>query len=533
MSTNEQDIRVDILNALLTTPHRDLQKIWPVHEELIGKDPRFYVRLAAWYSDHGDVRDHKEMFVVALALSEFEGHRDVGLALLRQFPPYEVLRVVDFIGGRKTTRAARKGDEQKALKGASKRTRQNIARRLFGPAPAETVSAEAAPTEPGKITEEFGLFRNIPRTMKTEVGRYLAEREADPEWFDGCVLTAQGDEAAVRTVARSPGRARAEDPVREGPARGESAVRAADVGRGQEPGRAGPGDRRASDSVSCGSHGGSSDDTHGVGGSDRADEPSGIDQQPGALRRRGALDVPEIKTLVEAKLTEAKTAGRVNALKAGRAIEAAGVSDDLRKQLEEVADTQIKARGRISRPTTLLVDKSSSMHEAIELGKRIGSMVSAICESELYVYAFDTIAHEITAKGKSMADWERAFQGITAGGSTSCGVALKYLERRGQHVEQVVLISDEEQNTPPTFVDALRDYGKARHVQPSVVIVRTPGGCDHVEKECRRENIPVDVFQFSGDYYSLPNLVPMLARPSRLELLMEIMDYPLPQRKTA
>ena len=244
--------------------------------------------------------------------------------------------------------------------------------------------------------------------------------------------------------------------------------------------------------------------------------------------------MPEIKTLVEAKLTEAKTAGRVNAaLKAGRAIEAAGVSDDLRKQLEEVADTQIKARGRISRPTTLLVDKSSSMHEAIELGKRIGSMVSAICESELYVYAFDTIAHEITAKGKSMADWEAHFQGITAGGSTSCGVALEYLERRGQHVEQVVLISDEEQNTPPTFVDALRDYGKARHVQPSVVIVRTPGGCDHVEKECRRENIPVDVFQFSGDYYSLPNLVPMLARPSRLELLMEIMDYPLPQRKTA
>jgi hypothetical protein len=41
------------------------------------------------------------------------------------------------------------------------------------------------------------------------------------------------------------------------------------------------------------------------------------------------------------------------------------------------------------------------------------------------------------------------------------------------------------------------------------------------------------VFQFNGDYYSLPNLVPMLARPSRLELLMEIMSYPLPQRQTA
>lgn len=42
-----------------------------------------------------------------------------------------------------------------------------------------------------------------------------------------------------------------------------------------------------------------------------------------------------------------------------------------------------------------------------------------------------------------------------------------------------------------------------------------------------------DVFQFAGDYYSLPNLVPLLSRPSKLELLMEIMQFPLPQRKPA
>ena len=110
MSTREQDIRVEILNTLLTTPHRDLDKIWPVHEELIAKDPRFYVRLAAWYADNGDVRDHKEMFIVNLVLSDFAGHRDVGLAMLRNLPPYQVLRVVDFISGRKKTRKVRKGE---------------------------------------------------------------------------------------------------------------------------------------------------------------------------------------------------------------------------------------------------------------------------------------------------------------------------------------------------------------------------------------------------------------------------------------
>ena len=52
-----------------------------------------------------------------------------------------------------------------------------------------------------------------------------------------------------------------------------------------------------------------------------------------------------------------------------------------------------------------------------------------------------------------------------------------------------------------------------------------------LERECQSEGIGVDVFQFSGDYYSLPNLVPLLTRPSKLDLLIEIMSYPLPKRK--
>ena len=100
----EQDLRLRLLNTLLTTPHRKLEEIRPVHAEMVKTDPLFYVRLAAWYFAKGDVRDHKEMFVITLVLSDFAGHRDTGLALLRQLPPYEVARVLDFVHGRKTTR---------------------------------------------------------------------------------------------------------------------------------------------------------------------------------------------------------------------------------------------------------------------------------------------------------------------------------------------------------------------------------------------------------------------------------------------
>ncbi|MBY0458308.1 MAG: hypothetical protein K2V38_13285, partial [Gemmataceae bacterium] len=101
MNKTEADLRLSMLNSLLTCPHRKLNLVHPLHAELVKQDPRFYVRLAAWYSDHGDVRDHKEMFVVTLALSNFPGHRDVGLAMLRELPPYQVGRVIDFIHGRK------------------------------------------------------------------------------------------------------------------------------------------------------------------------------------------------------------------------------------------------------------------------------------------------------------------------------------------------------------------------------------------------------------------------------------------------
>ncbi|MDP6722072.1 MAG: hypothetical protein QGF59_25640, partial [Pirellulaceae bacterium] len=236
---------------------------------------------------------------------------------------------------------------------------------------------------------------------------------------------------------------------------------------------------------------------------------------------------------IEAKLEEAKTDNRVAAFKAEEAVKAAGVSDEVQQKLQDVASTQVKARGRITRPTALLVDKSASMSTAIELGKRIGSMISTVCEKNLFAYAFDTMAYEISPNGEELADWEMAFAGIQAGGCTSCGVPLSYMQRKKQYVEQIIMITDEQENSAPFFVDALKQYREATMADPAICLVRTPHATDQLQKQCQQQGMIVDVFQFTGDYYSLPNLIPMLTRPSKMELLMEIMDYPLPQRKSA
>jgi hypothetical protein len=132
--------------------------------------------------------------------------------------------------------------------------------------------------------------------------------------------------------------------------------------------------------------------------------------------------------------------------------------------------------------------------------------------------------------GDDLASWEKALRGITAGGNTSCGVALDAMIRKRQLVEQIIMVTDEEENTAPLFVETLQRYRHELKADPAVCFVRTPQASTKLEDECRQSRIAADAFQFRGDYYSLPNLIPMLSRPSKLELLMEILEYPLPER---
>src|SRR5688500_4852627 len=452
----EQDVRLNLLNTLLTTPHRKLEEVWPVHRDMVAADPRFYVRLAAWYADNGDVRDHKEMFVVTLVLSDFPGHRDVGLAMLRGMPPYQVVRVLDFVHGRKTTRKVREkvAAAAKGAKGAKARKHHKVR---------AAVATKVAPAPVRTVTESFGLFKNPPRSLRTEIERYLREREADADWFDGTVLIARKHMKRLYALNHVKPSERAqrilfdEDPPQD--SRIYALRQLAKATNPAEQARAIIDNaipyRIAATVVTQMT-------PTVLLALVNSMSPQELINNVASLKRRGAFDSPEIKSLIEQKLEQAQTAGRVSAFKASKAIEAASVSADVKAKLEKVADTQVKAKGRIQRPTALLIDKSGSMSVAIELGKRIGAMISAVCEKELFVYAFDSMAYPIerpaggaSGAGDDLASWERALTGITAGGGTSCGAAVEVMRLKKQYVEQIILVTDEGENSTPAFADAL------------------------------------------------------------------------------
>ena len=510
----EQDTRLGILNTLLTTPHGEADKLdalHPMHAEMVRQDPLFYVHLAAWYNATGEIRDHKEMFIATLCLSTFEGHRDVGLAMLRELPPYQVIRVIDFIKG-----GQRKVSIESGTKMVGKGRNRRIAKKYISK------------------TEKFGLnHKRVPRSMRTEITRYLREREDDTTWFDGCVLAARKHMRRMYKRLQLKPSERAQSILFEDNPPDDSKLAAVKALQGAST----PAEqaeaivenkipyRIASSIVTAMT-------PSVIVALIEVMSPQELINNLGSLKKRGAFDNPDIKKLIQKKLETAKTGKRVAAMKTTEAIKAADVDEETQKQLEEIADTQVKSKGRIKRPTALLIDKSHTMTQAIEIGKRIAALISAIMDDDLFVYAFDSMPYPITSAGDDLASWEKTFAGIIGGGMTSCGVGVAALIKQEQRVEQIIMITDEKENTHPAFVESLKKYGE-KFGMPNVVLVKCASPIDKLERQMQEAMIAFDAYEFDGDYYSIPNIIPLLTQASRLDLLMSIMSYSLPERKVA
>ncbi|MBD2484742.1 hypothetical protein [Planktothrix sp. FACHB-1365] len=471
MNNTERDLRLEMLNSLLTTPHRKLEQVAEIHQLIVELDPIFYGHLAVWYQRNGDVRDHKEVFIAHLLTSNLTEHRDAGFMMVQEFPPYQVARMVDFMKQQRN---------------------------------------------------------KMPRSARTAVQRYLKVRESNPALFDRAAL--RGRKAMKHLYASlhiKPGERANAILFLDKPPVGSLAAILKQLAKAESAAE------QAQLIVEF-----KLPYTIAIGAIKQLTPtvlvavinsmtPQEVINNLKSLKARGAMDHPEVKALIDTKLDEATKGARVAAYKAQVAADAADLDDDTVARLEKVTNEQVKRRGVITRPTALFVDKSGSMQNAIELGKRLAALISGITQADLFVYAFDDIPYPVTAQGQELTDWERAFQHIKAGGSTSIGCALEAMRKKRQIVDQIIIVTDEGENATPYFGEVYKTYCREFAIMPNVVIVRVGGYCNWLENQLKAQQAPVETFTFAGDYYSLPNLVPLLTRPSRLDLLLEILDTPL------
>lgn len=516
MTKKEEDIRVAMLNSFMTCPHRDTDKIKEVHEELQKKDPQFYAHLACWYIRNGELRDHNEIFSALLACDPYVDNRETGLALFRNHAPFMKAKILGFVKGKEVKIRTKTGKKIKV----GKKQIDDV-----------------------KITKKFvGLSKNPPSSFRTEIKNYLGWLETHPEQFDSVALRSFEDLKALYYPTKGKHGIKPSERAhkilwdKEFPKDSKLNVlkQIADCKKPEEQAKL-----IVESKLSYGV---------AVGLVDKvtptvlvalinAMTPSEVINNIASLQEKGAFDNPDVKALIESKLVKAKTDKKVSTLKSKTAAGTGRVKDEsILKQLDQVADTQVKKSGAIKIPTAIFVDKSGSMKIALEVGKRVAALVSGASEAPLYVQAFDTMSREVIATDKTLTAWEKAFQPLHADGGTSVGCSLDYLLRKKQYVEQIIVITDEDENQAPYFHDVFPKYVEAMKITPNVVVLNVTdkgGSVNHnFTTFLTRAKIAFDVYKpADADYYGLPGLIPILARNSKLDLVYEVMETPLLKRK--
>ena len=478
----ETDVRIQILNSFLTTPHRKLEELAPLHSSALERDPLFYGHLAPWYFEKGEVRDHKLLFVAHLATSEYPEFREAAWMLLQQLAPYEVARALDHT------------------------------KKVIG---------------------------KTPRSLKGAIAHYLKTREANIRQFDGAAMRARKDLKHLYASLRIKPDPRAqailfdEQPPTDSPlyalkrlAKAQTAEEQASV--------------ILENKIPY---------TTAVGALKQmtpavlvalinAMSPQEVINNMASLQKRGAMEHPEVKALIDQKLAAAATDKRVSTMKTKKAIQAAQLDSETERTLTEITDQRVAAKVEIKRPTALFVDKSGSMSQAIEVAKQLAGLISAVTTAEFYVYAFDTAAFEIKAKvpkekRPALSDWEQAFKFIKANGGTSLGVALAQMTKNRIYAEQLLIVTDEGENTAPYLASAWKEYSEKVGVAPAIIIVQVGGSNERFAQGLQAQGVELTRYQFSGDYYALPNILNFLSAPSKDEMVEIIMGYALPERPKA
>jgi len=509
---SEEDIRLEMLNSFLSCPHRDTDAVNKVHQELVTKDPVFYAHLGAWYFKNGEIRDHKEVFVGTLAVDSFLDNRETGLALFRRFPVFLKRRVIGFIKGKKIKIREKTGNKiQKGKK----------------------VIDEV------KITEKtVGLFKNIPTAFKKDVEKYLRWIEADNDRFDSIAMKSLNDLKGLYASLSIKPSPRAQKILFEQKYPEDSKLNVyKEIADSKTPDEAAI--LIVKNKIPF---------TVAVGLVDNVTpsvlvalinsmSPQEVINNIASLEEKGAMNNPDTKAIIDKKLKQAEKGKNVAALKP-KTVQATGriKNEETRKKLDAIADSQVRKSGTIKIPTAVLFDKSGSLSESIEIGKRAAALLSGVMSAPLHVVAFDSMAREIVSAGPGLSAWEKAFQGVTSHGGTSIGCALDYLMRKNVRVEQIIVITDEDENGDPRFWEVFPKYVRLMGVTPNVVLIHV-NNQDGIYRtgfsdSLKAHGIAYDLYKpDTGDYYALPGLVTLLSRNSKIDLLYEIMDTPLPVRK--
>jgi hypothetical protein len=217
--------------------------------------------------------------------------------------------------------------------------------------------------------------------------------------------------------------------------------------------------------------------------------------------------------------------------------------EGLKTMLRELQERQIQAQkdsGRgIDGDWLVIVDRSSSQEQSLELGAHVGAAIAKFVTGRVWLVFCATDVHPVEVTGKTLEEIKHATRFIIASGATSYGVGLAWAIDKKLSLDGVAIIGDGGENTAPMFASAHNAYAERFKKDLPVYFYQTytsqrhannPGGDPRLfGSYMNRLSIPFTTYDFTSgkvDYYSLVNVVQTM-NVSRFGVVEKIMACPL------
>jgi len=240
------------------------------------------------------------------------------------------------------------------------------------------------------------------------------------------------------------------------------------------------------------------------------------------LERLGVKTNPALRAVYEEGLKNVQTSKSL--LKTTRAAEVIGGS--LGEKLKGVQEKQLDLKG-VEGNWLILADKSGSMMTAISIARQISALLSRVSKGNTYLIFYDTVPMFYDVTDMEYDKIQEITGRIIANGGTAPGCALRYAFEKKLQADGIVLISDMNENGPPPFVTAYREYTSYIGKELPVYVYQLRGDPPNLLQNLQTSKIEINVFQVlaEADYHSIPNMIQTM-RTNRYSLIEEIMETP-------
>jgi len=475
MEKQELSAKKELLKSLMKCPHRKLEETVPVFRTALDKDPLFSGKCfyALTLEEFNTIRDLEESGISFLLTSPYPEHREAGRVLFQGLEPYRAYRVSTFIRSHLHPNRQVKGAIVDYL-----RTIEKNQKRFDG----------ASKVAGNKLHKMYEFYHVKPGTRAQEV---LFDRQTPENEVDILeVLRSTEDpaeQAELIVINKIPYRQATSVVKNITPAVWVALIEVMSV----------------SEAVNA-----------------RA-----------SVEASGILNDPAVRNIYENKLALAASDKNVAVSTLGERKSVKGKDERLNKIIKDAEQTKIDTTIGITDSVLLAVDVSGSMHNAIELAKRIGPYLASVCKGDLELVCFNDSAVMVDFGKGTLEDFRRGFALIKADGSTSLGVALKHSVRNNFIPDVMIFITDQGENRAPLLVDEYKKTGSGIRF-----IFINIGNNNQVAAQL--ENIGADVSEFSftadidsrGWYVDMNNFASLLSKGGYADTVQRIMDLKLPKR---